>query len=279
MSRTNSHFLGASVQEFLQIWALSGDATLNLTTSGGQANIEFKCTLGHPGAPHTLPPSAPPSAPPPAPHRPRHRGPAEREKNRLRAARHQAARAKSTVPVSSSVSASVSVADSAECSTAPVVSVTTALEDHEAGSSPDLKCEQCEYTNNTSKGLGQHVRMKHRISQVDGVIDSDEETIKESVPVNISEVTKTFQIYVEGLNKGEIQDELDSIWDDNNVNGVDVKKELENFSVKVSCWEFTEDFTASSAASLLESLSWPEFFSITSSQPTRYLNSLEFFTK
>ena len=119
--------------------------------------------------------------------------------------------------------------------------------------------------------------MKHRISQVDGVIDSNEEIITESIPVSISEVTKTFQISVMGLDKEEIEDELGSIWDGNNVTGVNVKKELGNFSVKASSWEFTENFTASSAASLLESLPWPELFSITSSQPTRYLDSLEFY--
>ena len=123
MSRSNSQFLGATVHEFMQIWALNGDATLNLTTSGGTVNLDFKCNLGQPGAPHSPPPSAPPSPPPPAPRRPRHRGPAEREKNRLRAARHQAARAKTTAPVSpveSSVAASLTVNDSSESPTAPV---------------------------------------------------------------------------------------------------------------------------------------------------------------
>ena len=116
--------------------------------------------------------------------------------------------------------------------------------------------------------------MKHRISQVDGVIDSDEETVKESIPVDISEVTKTFQISVEGLGKGEIENELDRIWDNKSVTGVNVKTELENFSVRVSSWEFTEDFIASSAASLLESLSLHELFSIIRSQPTKYMDSV-----
>ena len=30
-------------------------------------------------------------------------------------------------------------------------------------------CDQCEFTNTTEKGLSQHKRMKHRISQIDGV--------------------------------------------------------------------------------------------------------------
>ena len=46
--------------------------------------------------------------------------------------------------------------------------------------SPQFKCEQFNYTNITVKGLAQHARMKHRISQVDGNIDSDSEELKES---------------------------------------------------------------------------------------------------
>ena len=61
-------------------------------------------------------------------------------------------------------------------------------EDGESGCSPDFKCEQCDYTNNTVKCMGQHVRMKHRVSQVDGFIDSDEESTEETSPVDIIDV-------------------------------------------------------------------------------------------
>ena len=37
-----------------------------------------------------------------------------------------------------------------------------------------LKCEQCDYTSTSEKGLKQHTRMKHRISEVDGADDVDE---------------------------------------------------------------------------------------------------------
>ena len=146
-----------------------------------------------------------------------------------------------------------------------ITAATCASYDHKSESSPDFKCEQCDYTNNTIKGMGQHVRMKHRISQVDGVMDSDDE------------VTKTFEISVDKLVREDVCNELDRIWDGNNITGVDVKQELENFSVRVSCWEFNEDFTVSSAASLLESLTWPEMFTITNSQPTRYFENNTFY--
>ena len=44
----------------------------------------------------------------------------------------------------------------------------------------DFVCDQCEYANISEKGLAQHKRMKHRISQVDGLIDSDEDLTDET---------------------------------------------------------------------------------------------------
>ena len=122
--RSNSQFLGASVNEFIQIWALGGDANLNLSTNGGRTTVSFNCTIGPPGAPHFLPPSpAPAPAAPPPPHRPRHRGPSEKERNRLRAARHQAAQVEAAAPVSSSPPVLSSTETSPTYATAAVVSV------------------------------------------------------------------------------------------------------------------------------------------------------------
>ena len=91
-SRTNSQFLAASVIKFISVWANGGDASLNLTTKGGFTTIGFYCTIGLPGAPHSLPSTASsaPSFPPPPPG---HRGPAEIERNKQPAARHQADKA------------------------------------------------------------------------------------------------------------------------------------------------------------------------------------------
>ena len=172
MSRSNSQFLGASVHEFMQIWALSGDATLNLTTSGGNTTVEFKCTLGQPGAPHSLPPSPPFSFPPSVPHRPRHRGPAERERNRRRAACHQASQAKTTAsvsPIPTHVPASDSVA--AEPSPVPVDPIRTSVspelsKDTEVTSEvleTEFKCKECDYISMSAKGLSIHRGKQHKI--------------------------------------------------------------------------------------------------------------------
>ena len=79
----------ASLTEFISVWATGGEASLNLATTNGVTTVGSNCTLGPPGAPHSLPPSPPPPSPAfPTPRRPRHRGPAEKEKNRKRAAQH-----------------------------------------------------------------------------------------------------------------------------------------------------------------------------------------------
>ena len=173
----------------MKFWSLGAEATLNLTTSCGNVKVEFNCTLGQPGAPHSLPPS---SAPPFPPHRPRPRGPSERERNRLRAARHQAARAEEIAPVSSAPTLTVSDSATYESfteSVAPAVVKTAHVPsiegDLDSESVSCFQCDQCSYTNSSEKGLGQHKRMRHRISQVDGFDDSHEEIPEETNHVTL----------------------------------------------------------------------------------------------
>ena len=47
------------------------------------------------------------------------------------------------------------------------------------GSSLNIACYQCSYTKISKKGLEQHIRMKHRISQVDFLMDLEEEAKEE----------------------------------------------------------------------------------------------------
>ena len=51
-----------------------------------------------------------------------------------------------------------------------------------------FKCDQCDYDSISEKGLRQHVRMKHRISQEDGADDPEDESINETIPLTASEV-------------------------------------------------------------------------------------------
>ena len=91
--------VNSSVAEFLGCWAVGGEATLTLNTLNGVTTVSFTTTLpGHPEAPlHPAPHSAgPPQHRPPQPRR--HRGPAQKKRDRLRAARHQAALAGALPP-------------------------------------------------------------------------------------------------------------------------------------------------------------------------------------
>ena len=86
-SRVNSQFVIATLAEFVRVWDLGEDASLHLETTKGHATMAFTCKLGPPSAPILPPiPTVPPPSPPPWPRH--HRGPAQREKNRQRAARY-----------------------------------------------------------------------------------------------------------------------------------------------------------------------------------------------
>ena len=97
--RVNSQFVIATLAEFVRVWDLGEDASLHLETTKGHATVAFNCKLGPPSAPHPIPTFPPP---PPPPWRSRHhRGPAQREKNRQRAACYQASKRAAATAVTS----------------------------------------------------------------------------------------------------------------------------------------------------------------------------------
>ena len=178
--RTNSQFVAASLTEFLTVWSMAGDANLNLTTKGGNLNLQFSLSLGTPGAPFS------PCSPTPPPFKARHRGPTQRECDRQRAARHQAA--KSTSPAESSVSSTDPVVGSP--TSADIIPVTasvtasdnsntlsmTGFEKVAASESDDstittasvatdrlhFKCEECELSFESEHGLRIHIGKQHK---------------------------------------------------------------------------------------------------------------------
>ena len=48
------------------------------------------------------------------------------------------------------------------------------------GGFSSIKSNQCNYTNISARGLGQDKRMKHRISQVNWINDSEEEVMEKN---------------------------------------------------------------------------------------------------
>ena len=148
--QTSSNFLTASVNKFIQVWALGGTAYLNLTTSNGQATVSFNCTLGHPGALHSLPPSVPASPPP---RQPRHSGLTELVRNR----HHQAARAMASATSPSSVTAPVTPMAMSQTLTASVT-VPKPKECKEVF----YKYYHCEFESALENGVRIHIEEVHR---------------------------------------------------------------------------------------------------------------------
>ena len=112
-----------SVAEFLGIWAARGEASLSLSTKDGVTTIAFSHTLsGHPDDP-LLPPPAPTGR------NRRHRGPARKERDRMRAARYQAAKA-------------------------------SASQARPQGST--IQCDQCDKSFKTESGLKIHAGKSHK---------------------------------------------------------------------------------------------------------------------
>ena len=127
-TRDNSQFVIATLSEFMRVWNLGEDASFHLETTKGHVTMAFSCKLGLPSAPHPIPTFP---SPPPAKVKPHHRGPAQREKNRQRAALYQAAKvvqkpAAPAVTSSLSTPATVSVVTTAPSQiTATVITPTT----------------------------------------------------------------------------------------------------------------------------------------------------------
>ena len=86
------------------------------------------------------------------------------------------------------------------------------------------------------------------------------------VTVAVREVLKTYEIFVKESLQERMNEEHESLWEGNVIDGFSVRKVQNNFMVEISCWEFSESFPSSSAGKLLSSLSCPVIIS----NPTKY---------
>ena len=95
-SHTEEAFLLSSLREVVNVWARGyGQASFNLAVRNGVAELNMGFQLGHPADPHLGnlgPPVHPEQVPQQQqqPKQPRRKGPARRERDRARAAKHQA---------------------------------------------------------------------------------------------------------------------------------------------------------------------------------------------
>ena len=165
-NRVNSHFVGASLTEFLSVWSLGGEASISLTTKGGNTDMSFNISLGNPGAPFPFSHPSPASTPPPQ--KPRYRGPAEKDRGRQRAARYQAAKTSAlpTSPISNPAagvpaSSPTNVADPVTSSPTASIPTTDSVESPSV-ILPTFNCDICDFTTATERGVKTHKGHKHK---------------------------------------------------------------------------------------------------------------------
>ena len=183
--------LDVAVGSFWQLarhWKNGDKAKLELSCEDGSLQMQLSAVLGLPDQPHfSHPPPYPHHAPPPQPKKKSPSQLCRQERRRHEAEAVAGDKADSNVNIiveehESEVSHDVSIPKETEIVLeADIEEPAVKLPPNAAGESyPMFKCDQCNYINQTEKGLGMHVRKKHRISQVDGIDDSNEENTKDT---------------------------------------------------------------------------------------------------
>ena len=269
--------LDVAVASFWQLarhWNQGGKAKLELSCEDGNLHMQLSADLGHPDQPHFPHPPHPPPPPSFPPPKIRKKSPSQlrRQERRQQEACRKAEEAASLTNIIEepdnvfSDSGLIEVVLEADVDNTSEKNVANPADE----SCLTFKCDQCAYTNSSEKGLGQHTRMKHIISQLDGNIDFGEE---DSESINVVAMTymisakerKTLKEVTKDLKKTEVRDNIE-------LSHFNVKEELGNFIVEVDCvrMDNPEDFTVAWAVSLLESQPWPPNYSVISSQPPSY---------
>ena len=271
---TNLDVAFASFWQLARHWNQGDKAKLELSCEDGSLQMQLSAVLGHPDKLHFPQPSPPHHSPPPAfPLQKKKKSPSQLRRQERRQ-REALERAEKSVPTTTNTEEAENVtSNDVHIETIPEVEVRNSSEkiaiNPAEESSNSFKCNQCAYTNTTEKGLGQHIRRKHKISQVDGNLDFSDEEID-----SINYVSVTHKVSVnEKKNSDEVIKDLTyfELWD--NVHGFDVKEDAGIFSVEVTCEKkyYEGDFTVSRAASSLTSLPWPPDYTVISSQAPSYL--------
>ena len=194
--------LDVAVSSFWQLarhWKQGDKAKLELTCEVGSLHMQLSAALGHPDHPHF---PYPPPPPPPTPLAPS--SPILKKKKSPSQLRRQERRRQGTLARAEEAASPIGVKKAASTENFEKAGNTENAEVNVQGAEKDssdnmyrevvqeaemekpaekldkihveeiclnLKCDQCEYTNSTTRGLSQHTRMKHRIPQLDGHID------------------------------------------------------------------------------------------------------------
>ena len=197
---TEEAFVLASLKEFVKLWGSGSQASFQLECKDRQACLKFSTQLGSPADLHFVPPF-PSHGFHERPQYPRHKGPAQRERDRARAAAHRAnqqllieagkpaAAATTNTELSDSVQHSqqnqvpASLAGSQSPPTAPAGGPPSPHQAAAAAASArnDFPCLICDFESNWENGLKVHMTKKHlKVEQIDGnaTLDDSEEDDK-----------------------------------------------------------------------------------------------------
>ena len=155
-------------------WRQGESAKLELVCEDGNLQIQLSAKLGHPDHIHF-----PDICPIPSPNI-KKKSPSQlrRQERRRKEAEMKADEAapKQTETV-------ISISKASPYDTEEVPEITKVAEEHLL-STVSFKCDQCGFLGVSEKGLKQHTRLKHRISQMDGQDDFEEsESVKSPCPL------------------------------------------------------------------------------------------------
>ena len=187
--------LDVAVNSFWQLarhWNQGGKAKLELSCEDGNLHMQLSAVLGHPDQPHF------PHPPPHHQHPPPHSFPPQKKRKSPSQLRRQERRKQEALARAEEAES----APTEEAESVPTENVLeleaenpseNTVENADKDTGLNFKCDQCAYTNATERGLAQHARMRHRISQLDGHIDSEEENSEEVnvVTLELDEVDRS----------------------------------------------------------------------------------------
>ena len=158
-------------------WRQGESAKLELSCEDGNLQLQLSAKLGHPDSIHF-----PDPGPAPSPHV-KKKSPSQlrRQERRRKEAVTEADKALTTpkpTEIVITVSENITPIDTKEAHESSNVAETPVL------STLPFKCDQCEFVGASEKGVKQHTRLKHRISQLDGQDDHEEsESVKSPCPL------------------------------------------------------------------------------------------------
>ena len=163
--------LEVALSSFWQLarhWKQGESAKLELSCEDGNLSMQLSARLGHPDKPHF-----PDPLPPPQPS-PKKKSPSQLRRQERRREEPQS-KAAEALPDPEPLVKSVPQQNNSEKVDATLHAETVFTEAAGKSASPGIqfKCDQCSYESASDKGVRQHIRMKHRISQLDGQDDCE----------------------------------------------------------------------------------------------------------